>query len=120
MTIRSFTFVLTAVGALALVACKTETNTNVGGGNTGGTGGETGGGGDGGSSCADSCASAITDGGEPCAGTGDAEYSALVDCATIECETDCSGLLAGGESDATCGACLQAHCSNEADSCANN
>ncbi|APR87652.1 hypothetical protein A7982_13001 [Minicystis rosea] len=120
MTIRSFTFVLTAVGALALVACKSETGTNVGGGNVGGTGGNTGGGGEGGSACADSCASAITDGGEPCSGTGDSEYSALVSCAETECGTDCSGLIAGGASDSACGACLQANCSPESDACANN
>lgn len=118
MTIRSFAFVLTAVSALALVACKSETGP--GGGGSGGIGGSGGTGGEGGTACADSCASAITFGGEPCAGTGDIEYGDLVSCASTECGTDCSGLIAGGESDAACGACLTANCSPESDACANN
>jgi hypothetical protein len=118
MKIRALTLMLTALGALALVACK-ETTPGGGGGGAGGTGGN-GGGGSGGGACADSCALAITDGSTPCAGMGDTQYSDLVSCASGSCPTECSSLIAGGASDATCGDCLTASCKTESDACANN
>lgn len=125
MKIRSLTFVLGVVGALALVACKSETGTNVGGGGAGGSGGVGGQGGQGGGAdCVDSCASAITDDQPVCSGgAGEATFTALQNCASGDttCAGDCSNFVGTGIIDSACATCLQqGACSQQYTDCSND
>ena len=118
MTKRSLIFVLGAISVLAFAACKEDPANSGGGGN--GVGGGSGGAGNT-PACVESCATAITDGAEVCAGgAGEAEYQALRDCANASCAPDCADLLAGGASDAACGACLTTDCDTDLAACNNN
>jgi len=110
MNIRSLTLVLTAVGALALVACKSETG-SVGGGGTGGTGGAP--------ACGATCVEALDFGCITSGSASESEFEAVLSCATSSCASECATFVIGGASDAACGSCLQASCSTEFTACSN-
>jgi hypothetical protein len=119
---RSFAFVLGVVGALALVACKSETTTNNGGGGNGT--GNAGGNGGGSGMCVDKCGPAITEGGDVCSGTSSATlYDNLISCAQSSCATDCPTLImdhGAADADANCGTCLQTNCGTDFTDCSND
>jgi len=116
---RSFALILGVVGALALVACKSETGGPVGGaggsGNAGGNGGGSG-------TCVDTCAAAVTEGGDVCSGTASATlYDNLISCAQSACATECADLIMSHAApDTTCGDCLQTGCGTDFTDCSND
>lgn len=118
MKIRSLTFVLGAALALALVACKSETGTNVGGaGGLGGAGGE-----GGGAACQANCASALLDPGGVCStdAAGATAYENLVSCGASACASECADFTDGTAPSSTCSTCLQSMCSMEFSDCSND
>jgi hypothetical protein len=135
MNIRSFAFVVGAVGLLALAACKGESTTGAGGagGGVGGTGGSTGGtgggtGGTGGAAC-EKCAAAITDPtidpNKLCASS-KGLYDALAQCTCAgACSTQCAdSVCASMPASSECTTCVQDAsangCGAELGECAND